>query len=278
MRSTLLIIFSFIAVSVVQAQKTDSVVKNPGNILEMKYNKSIQAADEYFKNKDFANAKTYYQNALQLKPNEQYPKDKIVEIDKWCVSDKQEKYKALILKADSLCNAKEYALAYETYQQASAIKPNEQYPKDVMQLCKKKIYDIGQEKEQMKKDSLAWMIDNNAKQDSTKKDIFTIVAIKFSFIGTWRGKIDNDYTTLMFNSDGSFRGIIYDPKPDDVVGIWKLTGDSLYVEADEPEEIAKPNYKNNPEKIYLKYKVKNNNEVELYFSDLKKWYVFKRTQ
>src|SRR5688572_15706247 len=64
-----------------QAQKSDSVQKAPGNVLEAKYNKCVQAADDDYKNKDYANAKTHYQNALNLKPEEKYPKDQIKKID-----------------------------------------------------------------------------------------------------------------------------------------------------------------------------------------------------
>jgi len=220
MRIGLLIILSFITASFAFAQKTDSVTKAPGNILEAKYNKAIQTADEYFKNKDFANAKTFYENALKLKEDEKYPKEQIVFCDN---------------------NLK---VQYQRNQEVS--------------------------------DSIAGILFMQRIQDSLKKDSAMIVNKKFSFIGTWKGKIENDNITLMFNADGSFRGIVFDPKPDDVVGIWKLTGDSLYIEADEPNEINKPNYKNNPEKMYLKYKIISADEVLLYFPELKKESAFIR--
>lgn len=82
MRSILLIIWGIIVASSAYGQKTDSAKKEPGNLLEAKYNKCIQTADEYFKNHNYVNAKTNYENALKLKPEEKYPKDKIEELDK----------------------------------------------------------------------------------------------------------------------------------------------------------------------------------------------------
>ena len=45
------------------------------------YQKILNKADEKFNNSDFENAKSLYQRALGLKPNDPYPKRKIEEID-----------------------------------------------------------------------------------------------------------------------------------------------------------------------------------------------------
>ena len=45
------------------------------------YQKIINKADEKFNNNDLENAKSLYQRALGLKPNDTYPKRKIEEID-----------------------------------------------------------------------------------------------------------------------------------------------------------------------------------------------------
>jgi len=96
-----------------------------------KYNKAIASADEFFNNKKYSDAKTTYLNASQLKPNEQYPKQKIAEIDK--ILEEQNslnrRYDEIIATANNLFMGEKYKDAKTTYQNALQLKPNEQYPK-----------------------------------------------------------------------------------------------------------------------------------------------------
>ncbi len=50
--------------------------------LERRYKEEISKADAAFKTKDYTTAKNQYTNAGALKPNEQYPKDKLKEIER----------------------------------------------------------------------------------------------------------------------------------------------------------------------------------------------------
>ena len=50
--------------------------------LMVQYNKIIAKADEYFNNKVYDKARGLYQRALNLRPSDQYPKDRLAEIDK----------------------------------------------------------------------------------------------------------------------------------------------------------------------------------------------------
>jgi tetratricopeptide (TPR) repeat protein len=102
---------------------------------EDKYNGAIATGDTAFTNKSYAQAKSAYQGALQMKPSEKYPKDKIAEIEKILTELSKQKvindqYQGSITKADKLLADKSYALAKTEYGNASNIKPNEQYPKD----------------------------------------------------------------------------------------------------------------------------------------------------
>ncbi len=103
--------------------------------LTEKYNALIAKADNSFGSKKYADAKTTYNDALALKPNEKYPKDKIAEIDAIFakqLGEKQleENYKAAIAKGDKALAAKDYSSAKTGYTDALGLKPNEQYPKD----------------------------------------------------------------------------------------------------------------------------------------------------
>ena len=55
------------------------------------YNSAIQKGDMYYNSKKWSSAKQYYNQASTLKPNESYPKDKIVELDTILKTDAQKK-------------------------------------------------------------------------------------------------------------------------------------------------------------------------------------------
>lgn len=53
--------------------------------LERKYREAISKADASFETKDYSTAKNHYSNASTIKPKEQYPKDKLKEIERLLV-------------------------------------------------------------------------------------------------------------------------------------------------------------------------------------------------
>lgn len=111
-----------------------------------KYNAAIAKADKSLSAKDYTGAKTGYTEALTVKNQEQYPKDKIKEIDSIVADiaskDKAEKdklakekeindkYSAAIAKADAAMFTKNYDVAKLAYSEALSFKSAEQYPKE----------------------------------------------------------------------------------------------------------------------------------------------------
>src|SRR5690606_11385379 len=103
------------------------------------YNAAIAAADNGLNAKKYEDAKAKYNEAIGIKPDEKYPKDKIAEIDS-ILADlakkeaeekaKTEQYNAAIAAADNALNAKKYEDAKAKYNEAIGIKPDEKYPKD----------------------------------------------------------------------------------------------------------------------------------------------------
>ncbi len=96
------------------------------------YQKSIADADGFYNSKDFTNAVKEYENASTLKPDEQYPKTRIKEINDLLAkteSDERE-YNQSIQQGEQLLGKKEYATAKDLFAKASQLKPDEQYPKD----------------------------------------------------------------------------------------------------------------------------------------------------
>jgi hypothetical protein len=101
---------------------------------QTKYDSLIKIADAAFKVKSWDNAKAAYTNASTVKPDEQYPKDQLAAITRLNVKPKTTEtvspaYMAAINKATQLFVTKNYKEALTAYQQASAIAPNEDLPK-----------------------------------------------------------------------------------------------------------------------------------------------------
>jgi hypothetical protein len=129
------------------AKKLDELAKQAeaeakSKALDEQYGQLVDEAEKLFSEAAYAEAKGKFQQALQLKPAEARPKERIVEIDAKLADlakqaeekRKQEeldaKYGALITDADKLAKAEKTAEALNAYKNASALKPDEQYPKD----------------------------------------------------------------------------------------------------------------------------------------------------
>lgn len=124
--------------------------------LAEKYAAAIAKADAALGTKDYTNAKAGYSEALTYKATEQYPKDKIKEIDGIVAKEMgakqlEEKYAAAISKGDAALGAKDYNGAKTQYNAALALKPAEQYPKDKLTEIEKALGDAAAEKERLAK-------------------------------------------------------------------------------------------------------------------------------
>ena len=125
--------------------------------LAEKYAAAIAKGDASFGSKDYASAKTSYNEALTLKATEKYPKEKIAEIDAILAKEMgakalEEKYKAAIAKGDAALSAKTYAAAKTAYTDALGLKPNEQYPKDKLSEVEKALAAEAAEKDRLAKE------------------------------------------------------------------------------------------------------------------------------
>ena len=110
---------------------------NADNQKRQQYATLITNADNLFNQKDYANAKPVYQQALQIMPNEQHPQSRIQQIDALLAEAAKKQadlenqirtYKAKVSEADRAFNAHQYDKAIELYNVAKAAKPDETYP------------------------------------------------------------------------------------------------------------------------------------------------------
>ncbi len=99
---------------------------------DSKYQAAISKADQAFAANKLEEAKAGYNEALAVKPDESYPKEKLTEIEGALIAiEKQNSaYNDAIAKGDEALTAKDYKAAKGFYATASEAKPEEAYPKD----------------------------------------------------------------------------------------------------------------------------------------------------
>ncbi len=125
---------------------------------DQEYNAAITKADDFFKAKDYEKAIASYTLASGIKTEEKYPKDKIAEANQLLAAQKklEEDYNKFIKDADAALAAKEYQNAQSGYQQASAVKPNEQYPKDKLNEIKSILEELAKKEAEEKQKEAAY--------------------------------------------------------------------------------------------------------------------------
>ena len=111
--------------------------------LEENYKKAIVNGDKALAAKDFETAKSAYTKASNLKPEEQYPKDKLVEIDTIVLSNQQSEanYSKAIQNGEDALGNKDLNKAKEFFNEAAKLKPREQLPKDKLATISKILED-----------------------------------------------------------------------------------------------------------------------------------------
>ncbi len=134
--------------------------------LDRNYANQILQADRHFGAKNYTSAKDNYQKASDLKPGENYPKDKLIEIDEILAQQAQnEKYRTIIVAADGMFRTQKYTDSRLQYEIALGVKPDEQYPRSQIL----KIDDIlNQEQQQILAEQAATEDLENRRADLTK--------------------------------------------------------------------------------------------------------------
>jgi tetratricopeptide (TPR) repeat protein len=101
------------------------------------YNTVIAKADGLFASKDYISAKSEYQRALQVLPEEQYPGQRIQEIDRLLMAEQSKKQQQIMEGYQNAVNAgnamlaqKQYPSARESFQKALTFKPDDVFAKN----------------------------------------------------------------------------------------------------------------------------------------------------
>lgn len=121
-----------------------------------KYDDLISKGNGEFSNESWASAKLTFKEALTIFPNEQLPKDKIIELDaklnQIAASNadraaQQKKYDNLISKANEEFLSESWASSKLIFKEALTVFPNEQLPKDKIAEIDAKLKDLEEFKE-----------------------------------------------------------------------------------------------------------------------------------
>lgn len=98
---------------------------------EAKYQKYLTDGEKYLKAASYADARTNYKAALDMKPAERLPKDKLTEIDRLEAElGKREEFNALITAGEGKMMAQDFEGAIAKFEAADKLLPNETYPNE----------------------------------------------------------------------------------------------------------------------------------------------------
>ena len=118
---------------------------------QVQYDKLIKAADDQFNTKEYNKAKELYTRARNMNAEDNYPSQKITEIDQILLemaSNKldeerfkanKEKYDQLISKANGLRDAEQWEKSKELYIQANKVLPSETFPQEQITFINQKM-------------------------------------------------------------------------------------------------------------------------------------------
>ncbi|MDZ4750356.1 MAG: hypothetical protein SGI87_01990 [Flavobacteriales bacterium] len=102
-----------------------------GKELEARYKKYCDDGDKAIASKNWQQAKNQFTEALNLKPTERLPKDRLADIDKaLALEANRADYDRVMADADAKFNNKDYAVCIKKYQEASKLMPAESRPRD----------------------------------------------------------------------------------------------------------------------------------------------------
>lgn len=112
--------------------KIDEKLEKEKKYLEKYYNQYIVGGDSLMELKEYSQALGKFNLALNLKPNEAYPKSKLLEIETVFEARKkafEANYDIMISSADSAFDAGLFNSAHDKYETAVEVKPDDKYPK-----------------------------------------------------------------------------------------------------------------------------------------------------
>lgn len=181
--------------------------------IEKSYNSAIEKANAAFDKKEYADAISIFNYAIELMPEEQFAKNRIIEIEKKlndmakeaelekqkiAVEEaKNKKYRDALTKADKALNNKEWELANESYKEALSYKPDDSYAIQKINWIKEENQRIETEREQALK----------AEKDQKLKDSLALAALQAA---EEQAKKEAEYQNVLDRGDAALKAGNYD--------------------------------------------------------------------
>jgi tetratricopeptide (TPR) repeat protein len=111
---------------------------------EKNYIKAIERADNAMDISDYESAKAAFTQASEIKPEEKYPKEQLVAIERKLaeLAKLNESYNAAVKAGDKAFSSNQFDQAKTSYTKAAELKPEEQYPKDQLAAIDKKVAEL----------------------------------------------------------------------------------------------------------------------------------------
>ena len=101
---------------------------------ERRYNQALSQGDSLFRLKEYESSRTAYQSALQVKPDEALPGQRINEIDNLIgqLVAAQQQYEAAVSRGNEAFKQESFGEAKAAYMEALKAKPEETYPQQML--------------------------------------------------------------------------------------------------------------------------------------------------
>ena len=151
--------------------------------LGKQYDDAIAAADLSLQDGSYGEAKNKYMEAIALQPDKTYPNEKLSEIERLIANEAKDKaesakiarqldeeYRAIITKADAAVATKNLDAGRSGYEEALAIKPDEEYPKNRIAAIDKQIEDAQLAKDAAAKTKLDAELKARADAEAKRKE------------------------------------------------------------------------------------------------------------
>jgi len=130
----------------------DAYFESQRKAFEKNYTNMVAKADSLFDAKLYMSSKEQYEFALTIRPDDVYPQEQILKIEKELalIAEKEKldkEYLAIIAEADRLFSAGHYDLATSKYAEAQTIKSMEDYPQQRIEEIQRLLVDAAAQKE-----------------------------------------------------------------------------------------------------------------------------------
>lgn len=129
------------------AERIEAEKAAKAEALELEYQNLVQQGDDAIQAGEFVEAKGFYKNALELKPDESYPQTQIEKADQLMaeaeaaeaeaaeaerakLEELEEEYSSIMSAAENLVQSKDYNAAIAKFNEAQALKPEAMGPKE----------------------------------------------------------------------------------------------------------------------------------------------------